>query len=78
MHLGTHQDVKQKTNITHSETVLANTGDASPISQLTSMNNQTSINDIHVNKSQDQKEYEEMITLLNELQEQLPVCYVKS
>lgn len=77
-HLDTHQDVKQKTNITHSETILANPGNASATNQSPAMNNQTSTNDIHVNKSQDQKEYEVMISLLNELQESIPACHVES
>ena len=64
---------KQKNHTTHSETRLADYGDASPISQLPPMNNQTSTNGIHVDKSQDQEDYKEMLRLLNELSDTFSV-----
>ena len=37
------------------------------------MNNQTSTNGIHVDKSQDQEDYKEMLRLLNELSDTFSV-----
>ena len=61
-----NKHIKPENHTTNSETEFTTPGEVSTISQLPSVSNQPSTTGIHVNKSQNQKEYEDTSALLNE------------
>ena len=61
-----NQHIKPETHTTHSGTGVTNLNDGSTTSQLPFISNQLSTSDIHINKSQNQEEHEDLSALLNE------------
>ena len=71
-----NKHTKPKTHTTNSETEFTTPDDVSTITQLPSVSNQSSTNDTHINKSQNQEEYREhteTVALLNEFSDMYPV-----
>ena len=68
-----NQDIEQKTHTTHSEILLTDSDCTPTTSQLLSVNNQTSTNGIHADKSQNQEEHQEMPMILDKSPVLLPV-----